>query len=186
MSRIATVAASALAVMAMAFGAQTTGRAAAQSQMADRDKSQMGDRDKDFIKDVAQSSQIEIETSKLAMSKATNAEVKAFATRLVNEHTAASADLGSLVKTKSVTWSVDDPAYKAKRHESLQKASGAAFDKEYLEDMISDHEKAVARFAEETQNGKDSEIKAFADKMMPALQDHLKEARALREKLFKN
>jgi putative membrane protein len=197
MSRMATIAGSALALMVMAFGAQTTaqtaqttGGAAGQSQTANRDKaqmdkSQMGDRDKDFIKDVAEGSQIEIETSKLAMNKAMNGEVKAYATRLVNEHTASSAELNSLLKSKSVTWSVDDDTYKAKRHESLQNMSGTAFDKEYLEDMISDHEKTIARFAEQTQNGKDAQIKAFADKTLPTLQDHLKQARALREKLFK-
>jgi putative membrane protein len=176
--RIATLAATAMAVTVMAFGAQTTGRAAGQSQMADRDKN--------FVKDVAQASQIEIETSKLAMTKATNPDVKAFATQLVNEHTAASEELTSVVKANSVMWSPDDPAFKAKRHESLKTtAAGAAFDKEYLEDMISDHEKALALFGEETQNGKDAAIKAFADKTLPALQEHLKAARALHQKLFK-
>jgi putative membrane protein len=151
------------------------------------DQADMSGRDEDFVKDVAQASQVEIESSKLAITKASNPEVKAFAERLVKEHEAASAELMALVHSKKAMWSADDPHMKAKKqkHESLQTLTGAEFDKEYLEDMISDHESAMVLFGKQSQSGKDAAIKAFADKTLPALRDHLKMARDLRAKITK-
>ena len=147
----------------------------------------MGERDEDFVKDVGLSSLVEIESSKLAITKASNAEMKAFAEKLVKDHSDASEELKALVASKEVMWTDEDPDLKAKKqkHESLQTLTGAAFDKEYLEDMINDHEGAMARFGRQAQNGKDAQIRAFAQKMQPALMEHLKMARDLRAKLFK-
>jgi putative membrane protein len=144
-------------------------------------------RDEDFIKEVAQASQIEIEASTLAMTKAQNAEVKAFAAKLVKEHTAASQELNTLVKSKRAEWKDDDPQLKEQKqkHESLQTLTGAEFDKEYLEDMISDHESTIARVAKYSLNANDTALKAFADKCQPELREHLKMARDLKAKLFK-
>ena len=145
------------------------------------------ERDEDFVKDIAQGSEVEIAASKLAVTKASNAEVKAYAQKLIDDHTAASKELEALVKSKNATWPPDDPGMKSKKekHESLQTLTGAAFDKEYLEDMINDHESALARVGRQATNGKDASIKAFASKMQPKLLEHLKMARDLRAKLFK-
>ena len=159
----------------------------ASEQQKAPDRTNMAGRDEDFIKDVAQASQVEIESSKLAVAKASNPEVKAFAEKLVKEHTEASAELMALVHSKNAMWSADDPGMKAKKqkHESLQRLTGAEFDKEYLEDMINDHEAAMALFGKQSAMGKDAAIKAFADKTLPALRDHLKMARDLRAKIAK-
>jgi putative membrane protein len=144
-------------------------------------------RDEDFIKDVAQASRIEIESSKLAMTKAHNAEVRAFAEKLVKDHTATSEELQNLVKSRGVQWKDDDPRFKEKKqkHESLQRLTGAEFDKEYLEDMISDHEATIAMFAKYSLNASDTALKSFADKTQPALREHLKMARDLKAKVIK-
>ena len=164
---------------------QTTAQARPQPQTPG--KAQMGDRDEDFLKDIAQAGQIEIESSQLAATKASNAEVKAYAERIVKEHTDASKELMNLVHAKNAMWTADDPLMKEKKekHKSLQEKSGAEFDKEYLEDMISDHESVLVKVAKEREFGKDAEIKAFANKAEPSLREHLKLARDLRAKLFK-
>jgi len=144
-------------------------------------------RDEDFLKEVAQASQIEVESSRLAMTKAQNPEVKAFAEKLVKEHTAASEELQGLVTRRGAAWKDDDPMFKARKqkHESLQKRTGAEFDKEYLEDMISDHESTIALFAKYALNASDTELKSFADKTQPSLREHLKMARDLKAKVIK-
>jgi putative membrane protein len=155
---------------------------------APADQSQIaGDRDEDFVKEAAQASEVEIAASKLAVTKASNAEVKAFAQKLIDDHTAASKELAALVKSKNAAWPPDDPAMTARKqkHESLQTLTGAEFDKEYLEDMISDHESTLARAGRQMNDGKDADIKAFASKMQPKLLEHLKMARDLKAKLYK-
>lgn len=190
MSRTAMLAFTTAAAIVLAGGspsassqAQTAGQAGSGQKMTD----QMAGRDEDFIKEVAQSSQVELAASTLAMAKASNAEVKAFAEKLVKDHTAASQELAALVDAKGVMLPEDDPGLKAKKqkHESLQKLTGAEFDKEYLEDMISDHESAMALFGRQAQFGKDAAVKAFAEKTLPTLRDHLKAARDLRAKIAK-
>ena len=205
MIRIATLAATTAAVLMMAAGPQAFGQQSSTqtapppsqalpppsgTQVAPPDKQndqQMAGREEDFLKEVAQASQIEVDASTLAATKAQNAEVKAFADKLVRDHTAACEELDDLVKSKHADWAPDDPKYKEKKqkHESLQTLSGAAFDKEYLEDMISDHEAVLALFGKYTLNAKDADIKSFAEKTQPALRDHLKMARDLKAKLFK-
>jgi len=151
------------------------------------DKSLLADRDEDFVKHAAQSSKVELDASKLASTRAFNAEVRAFAEKLITDHTAASEHLKSFALVKNVALNDDDPDLKTKmtKHESLQTLTGAEFDKEYLEDMISDHENSIVLYANQALKGKDAAIKAWAEKTMPGLRDHLKMARDLRAKLFK-
>jgi putative membrane protein len=55
----------------------------------------------------------------------------------------------------------------------LSKLSGAAFDREYVKMMVKDHEKDVAAFKRESQQAKDPDLKAWAGKTLPTLEDHL-------------
>ena len=175
MSRIATLMLTAIAVVML-----TTGVQAQKGYLA-------SGRDEDFVKEVAQATQVEVEASRLAMTKAQNAEVKAFAEKLIKEHTAASQELNGLVKSRHAEWKDDDTLFteRKQKHESLQKLSGKEFDKEYLEDMISDHESTLVLFAKYSLNASDTELKSFADKTQPELREHLKLAKDLKAKLFK-
>jgi putative membrane protein len=45
--------------------------------------------------------------------------------------------------------------------------------------MLKDHEKDVSEFEKQSTKGTDPEVKAFASKTLPTLQEHLRMARAL-------
>jgi predicted outer membrane protein len=60
----------------------------------------------------------------------------------------------------------------------MQKLSGADFDRAYLKEAgVSEHEKAVKLFEEESQRGNDPDTRAFAGKLLPGIQEHLRIAR---------
>jgi len=59
---------------------------------------------------------------------------------------------------------------------------GAAFDSAYTKDMVRDHQQDVADFQKEAQSGQDPALKAFAQKYLPTLQEHLQMAQALSKK----
>ncbi len=63
--------------------------------------------------------------------------------------------------------------------DKMRKLEGAAFDQAYIADQIKDHEKAIALFEKEARSGKDAELKAFAEKTLPTLKDHLTAVRSL-------
>ena len=58
------------------------------------------------------------------------------------------------------------------------KLAGAAFDRGYMRAMVADHVADVNEFKMEAKSGKDPDVKAWAAKTLPTLEDHLKQARA--------
>ena len=61
----------------------------------------------------------------------------------------------------------------------LSAMSGADFDRAYAKMMLKDHEKDVSEFEKQSTKGTDPDVKAFASKTLPTLQEHLTMARAL-------
>ena len=50
--------------------------------------------------------------------------------------------------------------------------TGAAFDREYTKMMVSDHRKDVSDFEKESTRGTDADLKEFATRTLPTLQEH--------------
>src|SRR5205823_969270 len=67
--------------------------------------------------------------------------------------------------------------------DKLSKKSGTDFDKQYVSAMLDDHEKAVKDFTKEAKSSKDADLKAFADKTLPTLQEHLGMVKDLQSKM---
>jgi putative membrane protein len=57
--------------------------------------------------------------------------------------------------------------------ERMQKLSGAAFDRAYMKEMLSDHKKDVSEFRKQAKSAKDPDVKAFASRTLPTLEEHL-------------
>jgi putative membrane protein len=167
-----TVTAAALLAAAPAF-AQAT-RAAKGASPAGRAG---GAGDPAFVKEAAMGGMAEVELGKLAAEKASNADVKKFGQRMVDDHSKANDELKMIAGAKNVTLpSALDAKHKA-TVDRLSKLSGDAFDRAYMRDMVADHVQDVAAFKRESQAGKDADVKAFASKTLPTLEDHLKMAR---------
>lgn len=64
----------------------------------------------------------------------------------------------------------------------LQSLTGDQFDRVYLSDMASDHTQAVKEFEAASQSLSDPDLKKFAAKTLPLLQNHSKMARELKDK----
>jgi putative membrane protein len=58
--------------------------------------------------------------------------------------------------------------------DQVSKLKGIEFDRAYTKDMVSCHEKAIEQFEIEAKNGMDTEVKAWAEKWLPTLREHLK------------
>lgn len=136
--------------------------------------------DASFIKDAAKDGMAEVEAGKLAVQKASDPALKTFAQRMVDDHTQANAELKALAQSKGVELPDDPSMMQRARLKALSSADGAAFDKRYADSMgVKDHEKAVKMFQKTASNAKDPDVKAFAAKTLPTLEEHLKMARDL-------
>ena len=132
-----------------------------------------------FATEAAQGGVAEVEMGQLALQKATSPEVKQFAQRMVSDHTQANQELMLLAKSEGMDLPFQVDAKHKSAMERLQGMYGTAFDTAYMQSMVQDHEWDVADFQKEAQSGSDSGLKAFAQKFLPVLQQHLQMAQSV-------
>lgn len=113
------------------------------------------DDDKKFLATASQSDQNEIALSKLAETKATNPAVRVFAKKMIAEHTKMSATMKPYADSWGVAPATGPDADHQKELDKLNGLSGKDFDKEYIDDMVSDHSKALSAFTTEAKDTKD-------------------------------
>ena len=141
--------------------------------------------DHDFVTKAASGGMAEVEMGRMAADKASDPKVKEFAQKMVDDHTKVNNDLKELAGRKSITLpSAPDSKHKATK-DRLSKQSGAQFDRAYMEDMVADHRKDVEEFRKESTSGSDPDVKAFAAKALPTLEEHLKQAQETLNQLKK-
>ena len=141
------------------------------------------DNDKKFLAMAAQSDQNEIALSKLADEKASNPDVKAFADKMVTEHT----QMTESMKPFADSWGLTPPdgpdADHQKELDKLNGLSGKDFDKEYMSVMVSDHAKALSAFTTEAKDTKDAKFRAAVIKGKTRVAAHKNMAYDLKKKL---
>jgi len=136
--------------------------------------------DASFMKAAAHAGAAEIEASKLAQTKAKNADVKAFADQMVKDHTAVADELANLATTKKVKLP-DGPSISQKAEIKLIDAGdNDKFDERYAKSFgVKAHEDTIKLFEEAAKDAKDPDVKAWAAKTLPGLKHHLEMAQAL-------
>jgi putative membrane protein len=118
--------------------------------------------------------------SEVAVQRATNPQVKAFAQMLVTEHQAASQELQQLAQSKNVMLPTGKSAEEAADEaEDWNDKDAEEFDEDYVEKMIDYHKEAVDLYKDTAEDSEDPELAAFARKHLPRLQEHLRKAQEL-------
>lgn len=140
--------------------------------------------DENFLKEAAESGLTEIEGGKTGTGKATHADVKAFAQMLVDDHTKANIELASLAASKGVKLPTDPSLVDKAKLKVLGMREAASFDSHFVKTLgVDAHEKTIKLFEKQVKEGKDPDIKAFAAKTLPTLQQHLQHAKDLHGKV---
>ncbi|HEY1499765.1 MAG TPA: DUF4142 domain-containing protein [Acidobacteriaceae bacterium] len=141
------------------------------------------DDDKKFLATAAQSDVNEIKLSQLAEEKASDPAVKAFAHKMVVEH----KRMETSMKPFADAWALTPPAGldddHQKEYDKLNGLSGKDFDKEYIDEMVSDHAKALDAFTKEAKDTKDVKFRAAVLKGKTMVAAHKNMAYDLKKKL---
>src|SRR5437667_3742427 len=119
----------------------------------------------------------EVELGRLAVQRGSNPAVKSFGQRMIEDHSRANDELKSIAARKSIALPPDINSDQKATMDKLSKLSGAEFDKEYMSDMVQDHEADAKEFENQANMGPDADIKAFAAKTLPMIKRHLQMAR---------
>ena len=128
----------------------------------------------------------EIAAGKLASTKATNDDVKAFARDMVKDHSALDGKDEKLASGGASSSAVRDSVTKANAATSAQltnAGSGAAFDKAYVDAQVTGHENALAFLQRAQSSAQRDDLKKLVADAIPDVQKHLDRARALQSKL---
>jgi len=171
------------AVSSIGLVAQTSHKMA--NDKTETSSGQLAPADRQFIKKAAQGGLAEVELGKLATEKAASPEVKQFGQRMVDDHGKANDQLKQVASQKGITVPEKLNAKDAATKTRLEKLSGKAFDRAYMQDMVADHTKDVSEFRTESKSAKDPDVKSFASQTLPTLKDHLKEAKSIAPKRTK-
>jgi putative membrane protein len=134
---------------------------------------------KNFVKNARIGGNFEVVSSKLALDKTQNADIRAFAERMVTDHTKAGQQLDQTVSSENIV--VDEPSSRDKldkKHQAmldkLRGASANQFDRLYVQMQQSAHDEAVKLFNKYSKGGDNTALKNFAQETLPTLQDHKK------------
>ncbi|MBB6237831.1 putative membrane protein [Pedobacter sp. AK013] len=131
-----------------------------------------------FLRKAAVGGIMEVEAAKIAAKNAKSAEVKDFAAKMLADHTKANTELKALAIKKKVITPDVLPADEQIHLDGMKKMTGAAFDKHYMDMMVTDHEKTIALFKIGIQN-RDQAIKTWASNTLKVIELHNETAKKI-------
>jgi len=141
--------------------------------------------DGDFVRDIVIKNMAEIELSRMALNRASSVDIKSFAQRMIDDHRKSGDELKAIAGRKSLTWPAGPSADGKALKDKLSKLNGAAFDRAYIDAMVSGHREVLEVMKTEAQSGADAEVKAFAAKATSTVQAHLTHALEVQAKFGK-
>jgi putative membrane protein len=128
-----------------------------------------------YVMLAGQSDQFEIQTGRLASSKATSADLRKFGAQMVTDHTKSTAMVVAAAKKSGRPPGAPPPLKPAQRKmlSQLQSQSGEAFDKLYVSQQLKAHQEALDLQSSYAAGGDDPALKAAAAQIVPVVKMHL-------------
>ena len=140
---------------------------------------------------VVTANQVDIDAGKLAESKSTNKDVKAFGKQMVTDHTGVNKSATELV-TKLKVKPEDNPTAQSLKKGGqenvahLKTLKGAAFDKAYVDHEVDYHQQVIDAMDKTLiPSAQNAELKALLVKVRPAFVAHLDHAKQVQSELGK-
>jgi putative membrane protein len=139
--------------------------------------------DAEFTVKAASGSMAEVELGKMALQKGVSKQVKNFGAMMVTDH----QKINNLIKALAVTKNISIPKAPGTDEQNiiskLSGKSGKDFDKGYIDDMIYDHKADIKLFETAAKKCLDPDVKSFAAKTLPILQEHLDAISAIKDSM---
>jgi len=149
----------------------------AQSAPAAPDEIRLHGQDQAFITDATRSASTQHEAARLATSRSTDREVKAFAERVGADNARLSEALRA-ASPRGVDVPDNDPDVAVL--DSIKDLRGGDFDKAYIEQVaLGDEQKTLSIFQAEIASGRNGQLKEAARQALPTVQADYAQAREL-------
>lgn len=138
--------------------------------------------DSDFAVDAADAGMTEIQLGKIAVERSTNPDIKKFGQMIIDDHTKANNELKAIAKQKNITLPPSPGQENLEHIKMLNNEAGTDFNKDYIDMMVTDHEKVIHLFENASMDATDAAMKTFATNTLPTLRKHLEAAKSLQSK----
>jgi putative membrane protein len=163
-----------LLMLAAPVSAQTStqGQSATQGTATEQARQALSEQDLTFVEKAALGSRFEIEASTVARNTSSDARIDQIAERLIADHQKASAELTQIVQPLDAPIPAQLDDQRRQKLSQLQQSSGE-IERAYLTAMVESHQESVRLFEQQAQQGQNLELKAFAQKTVPVLREHL-------------
>jgi len=176
-----------LAIVFLSLSMCCLAQNADQSSASTKGKKAGGSSDAQFAMKAAQGNMAEVALGKLATQNGQSDDVKKFGQRLIDDHGKAEQDLEGIASKDNLTLPKKVNAQQKAEEQRLSKLNGAAFDRAYMRLMVQDHTKDVAEFRKESNSSAaNSDLRDFAKRTYPTLQDHLTMAKSIKNAMGSN
>lgn len=134
----------------------------------------------DFATQAAIANMFGLQSATLALHKTSSQEIKSFAHRLADDHGKTGSSLRQITARRS---DIALPERPDGRHlnvlRDLSAKQGADFDKAYVAAQRAAQQETIALVSSYAESGSDAELKAFAAKTLPTLQELDRRVKAL-------
>ena len=135
--------------------------------------------DATFMTTAARGGLAEVQMGQLAQRNGRSDAVKRFGRQMVEHHGRSNQEMAALAQQKQITPPSTMGAEQQQIYDNLAKLRGGAFDRASAQAMVQDHQEDLRLYQEEAANGTDPDVKAFAARHVPLLQEHLRMAQRL-------
>jgi putative membrane protein len=127
-----------------------------------------------FINTAGQAGLLEIQTSKMALERSHNPDVKTFAQMMIDQHTQAAEGLKAAAAAAALAPPSEtlDEAHVRLVSDLTENRPSDEFDADYMHMQVDAHAQAVQLFQDYAKAGEIAPVKAFADQTLPMLQQH--------------
>jgi putative membrane protein len=141
----------------------------------------------EFAKKAGAAGAAEVEMGQLGTQKATDADVKAYAQKMVADHTKANKELMAAAKAKGLEVPTEPDMMHKGMHEKFEhQKADADFNQDYMQQMVRDHKKVIELFQSVANDSTaDPDMRALAKKTLPTLEQHLAAAQKLEAQVEK-
>lgn len=132
----------------------------------------------DFVTSASAKSLTGIETSRLALKETNSIAVQQFAEEVIVHHKAINRELKGLARDKNLSIAEDATLMGKVKKQILDMRNGTSFDIAYANNQVEAHKRIINLF-ERASISADPDIKTFANRALPKLEEHLRKAKQL-------
>jgi putative membrane protein len=132
----------------------------------------------------AQANLAEIASAQIARQKSGNGDVRDFANMIGRDHSQSLDELLDLMSQTNVSRPKGVSSETEKDIQRMNDLSGPELDREFMNMMVADHQRALEMFRDQEEIAQNPDLKKFIENTLPVLEMHLEKALRLQSKLF--